>query len=59
MDGAGLLLAAGTGGRLVVRTAFPDLAFSYVDVPWIGSLPVASALLFDIGVFLLVSAPRC
>jgi multicomponent K+:H+ antiporter subunit A len=53
--GVGLLLAAGTG---VVATLFgrPFLTshFSYIDLPLLGKIPLASALLFDSGVFAVV-----
>ncbi|WP_043364835.1 monovalent cation/H+ antiporter subunit A [Belnapia sp. F-4-1] len=53
--GTGLLLAAGTGlaapgfGR-----PFLTSYFDYLELPFIGKVPVASAFLFDIGVFALV-----
>ncbi|HMA14816.1 MAG TPA: hydrogen gas-evolving membrane-bound hydrogenase subunit E, partial [Kiloniellaceae bacterium] len=53
--GVGLLLAGGTGlaawafGRPYLTTYF-----GYLDLPLIGRVPTASALLFDIGVFALV-----
>jgi multicomponent K+:H+ antiporter subunit A len=53
--GLGLLLAAGTGlAAFLFGRPFLTSTFSYADVPIIGQVPVASALLFDIGVFLLV-----
>ena len=53
--GAGLLVAAGTGAAaLVVGYPFLTTWFSYVGLPIIGDVPMASALLFDFGVFLLV-----
>lgn len=53
--GAGLLLAAGTGAAAWFF-GYPFLTshFSYLKVPVIGQIPIASALLFDVGVFLLV-----
>ena len=35
---------------------FPFLTshFSYLPIPFIGEIPIASALLFDLGIFLLV-----
>ncbi len=53
--GVGLLLAAptGTGGWLFGRP-FLTSFFSYLDIPLIGTVPLASALLFDVGVFALV-----
>ena len=53
--GAGLLVAVGTGlAALPVGYPFLTTWFSYADVPIIGDVPLASALLFDLGVFLLV-----
>ncbi|MDB5370585.1 MAG: monovalent cation/H+ antiporter subunit [Roseomonas sp.] len=53
--GLGLLLAAGTGmGAIVVGRPFLTSYFAYADLGWLGRLPVASAMLFDIGVFTLV-----
>ncbi|MBX6741249.1 MAG: monovalent cation/H+ antiporter subunit A [Acetobacteraceae bacterium] len=53
--GLGLLLAAGTGAAAWVF-GYPFLTsyFAYADLPGMGAVPVASALLFDLGVFLLV-----
>lgn len=53
--GLGLLLATGTG-LAAWAFGYPFLTsyFSYVDLPLIGSVPMASALAFDIGVFALV-----
>ncbi|NMJ40605.1 monovalent cation/H+ antiporter subunit A [Roseomonas sp. JC162] len=53
--GAGLLIASGTGivawffGRPFLTTYF-----AYAELPLIGKVPTASALIFDIGVFALV-----
>jgi len=53
--GAGLLTAAGVGAAaLLFGRPFLTSAFSYVDIPWIGRVPAASATLFDFGVFALV-----
>ncbi len=53
--GLGLLCACLTGvGAWLFRAPFLTSHFSYVTVPLIGKMPVASALLFDLGVFLLV-----
>jgi multicomponent K+:H+ antiporter subunit A len=53
--GIGLLLAALTGaGALVSGMPFLTSYFAYADLGWLGKLPVASAMLFDIGVFALV-----
>lgn len=53
--GAGLVLAAGTavvpwvlGGQLL------ESAYTYVEIPVLGELPVTSVLAFDSGVFLIV-----
>ncbi len=53
--GSGLLVALGTGVAAILF-GYPLLTswFSYADVPIIGDVPLASALLFDLGVFLLV-----
>ena len=40
--------------RLGFRTPVPDLILCYTELPLIGRVPTASALLFDIGVFSLV-----
>ena len=52
---AGIIVAALTGAASWVF-GFPFLTtyFQYVEIPLIGRVPLASALLFDIGVFLLV-----
>jgi multicomponent K+:H+ antiporter subunit A len=53
--GVGLLLAGGTGvGALLFGRPFLTSHFSYVDVPLIGQVPLASAMIFDLGVFALV-----
>lgn len=53
--GLGLLLAAGTGvASTLLGYPFLTTYFAYLDIPFIGRVPTASALLFDIGVFLLV-----
>ncbi|CCW17277.1 Na(+) H(+) antiporter subunit A; Na(+) H(+) antiporter subunit B [Sphingobium indicum BiD32] len=52
---AGLLCATATGGAAwFFGHPFLSTHFSYLDLPLIGSVPVASALLFDIGVFAVV-----
>ncbi|MBR0666093.1 monovalent cation/H+ antiporter subunit A [Roseomonas hellenica] len=52
---AGLLLAAGTGiGAAVFGRPFLTSFFAYADLGWLGKLPMASAMAFDIGVFALV-----
>jgi multicomponent K+:H+ antiporter subunit A len=51
----GLLTSALTGmGSWVFGYPFLTSHFQYVDLPLIGKIPLASALLFDLGVFLLV-----
>ncbi|MGB3865746.1 MAG: monovalent cation/H+ antiporter subunit A [Xanthobacteraceae bacterium] len=53
--GAGLLAAGGVGAAaLLFDRPFLSSSFSYVEMPWIGAVPLASALLFDLGVFALV-----
>jgi len=53
--GVGLLLAVGTGAAawLFGRPLLTSY-FAYGEVPAIGAVPLASALLFDFGVFALV-----
>lgn len=51
----GLLTAAATGmGSWLFGYPFLTTRFEYADLPLIGKVPLASALLFDLGVFLLV-----
>ena len=53
--GIGLLLALGVGaGALLFGKPFLSSSFSYVEIPLMGAVPLASALLFDLGVFALV-----
>ncbi len=53
--GAGLLVSAATGaGAWLVGYPFLTSHSFYADLPVIGAVPVASALAFDLGVFLLV-----
>jgi multicomponent K+:H+ antiporter subunit A len=53
--GVGLLLAVGTGlGSLLFGHPFLTSHTQYVDLPLLGRLPLASAVLFDLGVFCLV-----
>ena len=55
--GAGLLITACVGAAAwLFERPFLSSSFSYLEVPWIGSIPAASALLFDIGVFALGKA---
>lgn len=53
--GTGLLLALGTGvASWLFGYPFLTTAFHYAEIPLIGRVPLASALLFDLGVFALV-----
>jgi multicomponent K+:H+ antiporter subunit A len=53
--GLGLLLAVGTGlGSLLVGHPFLTSHLFQLDLPLLGRLPFASAVLFDLGVFCLV-----
>lgn len=53
--GAGILIAAATGiGAWLLGHPFLTSHFRYLEIPLIGKVPAASALLFDLGVFLLV-----
>ena len=52
---AGLLCAAGTGGAAwFFGYPFLSTHSGHLDLPLIGAVPIASALLFDIGVFAVV-----
>lgn len=51
----GLLTSLGTGlGSLFLGYPFLTSHFRYLDAPVIGNLPLPSAMLFDLGVFILV-----
>ena len=53
--GFGLLLAVGTGlGSLVFGHPFLTSHFQYAELPVLGRIPMATAVLFDLGVFCLV-----
>ncbi len=53
--GTGLLFAAMTGaGAWLFGYPFLTSFYQYADIPHVGKMPVASALLFDFGVFSLV-----
>lgn len=53
--GLGLLLAVATGaGAMLLGYPFLTSWFRYADIAVIGKVPLATALLFDIGVFMLV-----
>ncbi|MFB9971236.1 monovalent cation/H+ antiporter subunit A [Pseudoroseomonas cervicalis] len=52
---AGMLLASFTGfAAMLVGQPFLTSYFAYADLGWLGKLPLASAMLFDIGIFALV-----
>jgi multicomponent K+:H+ antiporter subunit A len=53
--GTGLLVATGTGlAAWLFGRPFMTSYFAYAELPLIGKVPTASALVFDIGVFALV-----
>jgi multicomponent K+:H+ antiporter subunit A len=53
--GWGLFLALLTGlGAMLLGAPFLTSAFAYADIPFIGRVPMATALIFDLGVFALV-----
>lgn len=53
--GVGLLLAVGTGlGAWVFGYPFLTSHTAHPILPWLGEIPLASALFFDLGVFALV-----
>ncbi len=53
--GIGLLLAINVGAAAWLSGRnFLSSSFSYVDIPLIGAVPLATAFLFDLGVFALV-----
>ncbi|WP_297802720.1 monovalent cation/H+ antiporter subunit A [uncultured Brevundimonas sp.] len=53
--GGGLLIATMTGmASWLFNFPFLTTYFQYSHVPWIGKVPMASALMFDLGVALLV-----
>ncbi len=53
--GFGLLCSAGTGAAAwVFGWPFLTSTSGYIDLPLVGKTPLASALLFDLGIFLLV-----
>ena len=53
--GSGLLIATVAGaGAWVFGKPFLTSAFRYVDLPLLGRIPIASALVFDLGVVILV-----
>ncbi len=53
--GAGLLIAACTGlGSLLFDHPFLTSAFGHFEIPLIGDIELATAMLFDLGVYLVV-----
>ncbi len=55
MTALGLLIAVGTGvGSFLFDVPFLTHTFGYFDLPIIGKTGLATAVLFDIGVFLVV-----
>lgn len=55
MVGAGLLIAALTGlGSLLWNFPFLTSSFGHFYLPWIGEFELATAMLFDLGVYLVV-----
>src|SRR5690606_14255957 len=53
--GAGLLMAVLTGlGSLAFGHPFMTSHFQYLDLPLLGRIPLATAVLFDLGVFAVV-----
>ncbi|WP_112874876.1 monovalent cation/H+ antiporter subunit A [Paracoccus endophyticus] len=53
--GIGLLIAAGTGiGGFLFGYPFLTASARYVDVPLVGPVPAATAMVFDLGVFATV-----
>ncbi len=53
--GLGLLVAAATGmGAWLFGLPFLTSHARYIDLPYVGKVPFATALLFDVGVYLLV-----
>jgi multicomponent K+:H+ antiporter subunit A len=52
---SGLLIAAATGlGSFLFGYPFLTSYFQYTAIPFVGKMPTASAMLFDLGVFSLV-----
>jgi multicomponent K+:H+ antiporter subunit A len=51
----GILMATATGlGSWIFNKPFLSTWFDYFDLPWIGEFELASAMLFDLGVYLTV-----
>lgn len=58
--GVGLLLAVATGlGSMLAGYPFLTSYHHYVDLPGLGPVPLASAVLFDLGVFSVVVGAGC
>lgn len=54
--GGGLSIAGLTGmGALIWNKPFLTSAYFYIELPLLGKIPIASAMLFDIGVFFTVA----
>ena len=52
---SGILIATATGlGSWLFGQAFLSTWFDYFSLPWIGKFELASAMLFDLGVYLTV-----
>jgi multicomponent K+:H+ antiporter subunit A len=55
MIAIGLAIAGFTGlGSWIVERPFLTSWFEYVSLPWIGKFELASALMFDLGVYFTV-----
>lgn len=55
--GIGILIAALTGtGSLLLGYPFLTTSFTYLSLPVIGTFELATAMLFDLGVFVAVVA---
>jgi len=55
MIAGGILIATATGlGSWIFDKPFLSTWFDYFDLPWIGEFELASAMLFDLGVYLTV-----
>ncbi|HET7586501.1 MAG TPA: MnhB domain-containing protein, partial [Gammaproteobacteria bacterium] len=53
--GTGLLLAVASGiGSWLFSRPFLTSHFTHAELPFIGTVPLASAVIFDLGVFVLV-----
>ena len=58
--GVGLLLSVATGlGSMLAGYPFLTSYFRYLDLPGPGAVPLASAVLFDLGVFCVVLGAGC